>query len=234
MRKISLWASSHAQLARAFIVIIHGALLILVYFIGITSQDIGVTLPKNTFTAAGSVLMIIATLIYPEKNKSQYFKQKMCDFTIPFCACLILIATINNVGSPSTGLVAYGNNMFKSPTGIEISGIGEPTSTNPGPQKTFKRNILKQFKKGISSKQNNDPDKSSRTKKTLLIILAVIVMLLLLGLLSVLVCALACNGAWVAPTLVAVIGLAGIIWAFITVVRRITRGRKKTKAAKVD
>jgi hypothetical protein len=234
MRRISFWASSHVQLARTLIAIIHAALLILAYFIGFTFQDIGVSLPKNVFCTAGIALMIIATLIYPEKNKRQYFKQKICDFTFPFSACVILISSINNADSPWMTSVAYGSNIFKSQAGVEISITSEPGKTNPNPRKTLKRNIFKQLKKGISSKQRKDPDKSSRTKKTLLIILAVIVMLLLLGLLSVLVCALACNGAWVAPTLVAVIGLAGIIWAFITVVRRIKRGPKKTGAAKVD
>ncbi len=233
MKRISYWASSHARTARAFITIIHIALLLLVYFLGTTLHSIGVTLPKDIFYSAGIALMIIAALIYPRKVvKRQYWKQKICDFTIPFCACSILIATINNADNQFLASAAYGSNPSGGPLATEIAVKGEPRNSTRYPQENFKKKVVKQLKKVISSKLNKDPGKSTRTKKTLLIILAVIVMLGLLGLLAALVCTIACGSGWAGAVAVGAVGLAAIIWAFVAIVKRISQGPKKRQAKK--
>ena len=63
----------------------------------------------------------------------------------------------------------------------------------------------------------------------MLIILTIIGALGALYLVAALSCSLACNGSDAAALAVAILGLAGVIWATMAIIRRISRGAKKKR-----
>lgn len=64
------------------------------------------------------------------------------------------------------------------------------------------------------------------------IMLAIIGMIGLLFLLASLACSLSCSGNDTAAVLVGILGLVGIVWGFVALVKRIKRGPKTTTTNK--
>ena len=154
---------------------------------------------------------------------------------LPLCSCLIIIAGINNAETGTFNSIAYGNNAIRPPETENILSSSKSThSISPRGKRILKKAFFSRVKIYGAAKKNNDPAKSTEAKKVILIILAVIVMLGLTALLAVLVCSVACSSTWLAAVAVGVFGLAGIIWAFIALVKRIKRGPKKRKAGKEE
>ena len=70
--------------------------------------------------------------------------------------------------------------------------------------------------------------KKADAEQVALIILACIAAVGLLYLVMALACTLSCNGSDAAAVIVAILGLAGIIWGLIAVIRAINRKKTKT------
>lgn len=231
MRQISRWAGSHVIIARLLIALIHVLLLLLVYFVGTSLSELGIYLPADVFYLIGTPLMVIAALNYA-RHLERYYLRKLYDFTFPFCACAILVASINNADNVFPGSPVRAAINLPALTGIESTGKGEPQKRTAQAKIKLSRGALQTNR--LIHRLNKGPAKSTKTKKTLLTILAVIVMIGLLGLLATLVCIVACGSGWIGAVAVGAFGLAGIIFGFIAIVKRINNGPGKKQPKKVQ
>lgn len=91
-------------------------------------------------------------------------------------------------------------------------------------KRILKHELKKQVKIYIKSKLSGE---KAEGDQAFLIILTIIAALGVMYLIAALSCTLACNGSDGAAVAVAILGVAGVIWATIAIINRITRGPKK-------
>jgi len=237
MQKISYWASRHIMAARFFIVIIKIALVVLACYTGTTLYKMHLLLPANLFYGIAFLLMAAAVIFYPADKKTNnrkllFARKKISDFILPLSAVLLITAWVNNADVVHSNTAAYGSNIVKRPTAQEILKSGKTRAELTGREKrVLKREFFKQLKIYAAATLSGDKARAGEAWK---IILAIIALVGLLYLLAALVCSLSCNGSDTAAVLVGVLGLAGLIWGFIAILKAINRKQKKTETAKLE
>ena len=236
MRKISLWAKHHPRTARVYIIIIKILLAAMAWFVSRSLIEMDIILPGGIGLAA-LLIFFLAALLYPSKSGTKsssrshfYIKQKSCDFTLVACTFIMMVSIINNqqyriaINSlhASTNIIAS-----SEPTAEQIL-----TSLKDSDKKKLTRlekRILKQeFKKQLKvfTTASLACDKKGSDQAGW-IILTIIVALGLTFLLTALVCSLSCGGAEGIAVVVAILGLAAIIWGTIAMIKKIKRKEKK-------
>jgi len=243
MRALSLWARKHIHASRAIIIIIKTLLAILAFYIADVLRQQEIHLPAS-FPFLVTFIFIIAALCYPVKNTtkknfySSFAFRKICDFTLGAATfimliCLFLQSPAQKTLFPFTATNAASTTLIKNhgnPTAEEIlqslkNGREKNTLTRKE-KRILKQEFKKQIKAWVVSSITGNKEEKGKAG---LIILAIVGALGLLFLLTALVCNLSCNGADGAAVAVAIIGLAGIIWGLIVLIRRIQRGPKNRK-----
>lgn len=230
MRKLSVWAKYHPVLARIIIIVSRILLFLIACFLGkqLIVYSIGLS-PLWIYVFIG--LFFIAGATYPrQRSSSNYFKRKFYDGVVAASGFFITLSLVAQLDSPFVSARA--------------------TTIDPSPYKYAEAKILlEQFKnsektkfrgkeKRIIRKEFNYQllqyakakitGKKADADQALLIILACIAAVGLLFLVLSLACTLSCNGSDAAAVIVAVLGLAGIIWGLIAVIRAINRKKAKT------
>jgi hypothetical protein len=230
MRKLSVWAKHHSVLARIIIIVSRILLFLIACFLGKQLTVYGIELsPLWIYFFIG--VFFIAGATYPrQRSSSNYFKRKLYDGVVAACGFFITLSLVAQLDSPFASARA--------------------TTVDPSPYKYAEAKILlEQFKKGektkftgkekrvIKKEFNHQLIRYAKAKITgnkadaeqaLLIFLACIAAVGLLYLVLALACTLSCNGSDAAAVIVAVLGLAGIIWGLIAVIRAINRKKAKT------
>lgn len=237
MQKISYWASAHITAARVLIAAIKILLAVLAYYTGILLYKTQVVLFFEVWCGIAVMLMLAAIVFYPgvkkgASKKLYYMRQKTCDFMLPLSMVLIVIASANTADIVTTNNSAYGSNIFKGTTAQEILNSGKSRASLTRKEKRIlKREFFKQLKVYVVAKATGNDAQAGNAG---LILLAIIAMVGLLYLLTALVCNLSCAGSDAAAVLVGILGLAGIIWGFIAVLKAIKRKSKTGNADKVE
>ena len=233
MQKISYWASCNINSARFLIVTIKILIAALAYYTGMALYKMQLILPAAEIYFFTLVLLIATVIFYPlEKKKLHYIKQKICDFILPLCAFLVFTIWVNNANVVNTSAVAYGSSIVKHPTAQEILKSGKiKASLSVKEKRILKKEFFKQLKVYAAATVTGNKAKAGEAWK---IILAIIALLGLLYLLAALVCSLSCGGSDAAAVIVGVLGLAGLIWGFIALMKAINRKPKKTVNAKAE
>ncbi len=232
MRKLSLWAKHHPVLARIIIVASRILLFLIAFFLGkqLPASGIGLS-PLWIYFFIG--LFFIAGATYPRKRSSfNYLKRKLYDFTVAACGFFIMFSLVAQLDKPFYATVQA------------------TVPADPSPYKyAAAKNLIEQFQKGEKIKFNGKEKRIIRkefnyqllqygkakimgekadAEQVALIILACIAAVGLLYLVMALACTLSCNGSDAAAVIVAILGLAGIIWGLIAVIRAINRKKTKT------
>lgn len=248
MRTLSLWAKHHARTARTIIIIIHFLLAGLAFIVGTRLEQLGVYLSPSMMYIT-LLVFIVAAFCYPDKKNgpakaNTYVRQKTLDFIIGVCSFIVMCCVTNNLSQPlpvaqpayaSTGI--GGTILSKKPTAQEILASLEhrdKSTLTRAEKRILKKEFNHQLLVYAKAKASGNDDEANTA---LLIILAVIGALGLVFLLLGLVCSISCGGSEAAAVLVAILGLAAIIWLFVFVVNKIHhrkgKGADKTDAEKM-
>ncbi len=227
-RKISYWAKNNARKARLLIAVIKLSLVLIACYLGITLNGMGIFLPANTILPVLGLLVLTAALFYPS-GQTNYTRQKICDFTLAACSFIMFVTVTstqeNSISSPSR---IYGRSIMVShpPTAEEIlkSLPGRDKSSLTRVEKRIlKKEFSRQLKIFTKATIKGDSQKAGEAWKIILLIIGVLGLLLLL---SALVCTLSCNGSAAGAIVVAILGLAGVIWLTAILIKRINHGPK--------
>ncbi|MBO9683200.1 MAG: hypothetical protein J7502_11125 [Flavisolibacter sp.] len=232
MRKLSFWAKHHPVPARIFIIISRIFLFFIACFLGKQLAAFGIGLsPLWIYFFIG--VFFIAGATYPQKrSSSNYLKRKLYDLVIAGCGFFITLSFVVQLDSPF-----YATAQAAVPV-------------NPSPYKYAEAKILlKQFKNGEKTKFTGKEKRIIRkefnyqllqygkakitgnkadAEQAILIFLACIAAVGLLYLVAALACTLSCNGSDAAAVIVGILGLAGVIWGLIALIRAINRKKTKT------
>lgn len=218
----------------------HLLLFLIAIYVGNTTSDEGIYLPGYLLFIA-TVLFITAGIYYPGKQQKKvvatnyYFRRKGCDFIVIFSGFIMLFIGINHLNTqgiaaqPVFSAVVNPVPVAKKLTAQEILASGKKGSQlNRQEKKMLKAEFRRQIKTWTLAKLNGN---ASEEGKAGLVILAIIGALGLVYLLTALACNIACGGSEGAAVLVAILGMAGIIWLTIFVMRRITHPRHPEQKA---
>ncbi len=228
MKTISRWAKNHVPEARVLLVFLKINLGLLAIYLGLLITDTG------SFTP-GWFLYIIAALAaysfysYPNRQHTQqnfYRKQKTRDFLLGLCAFCMLAGITNRLDRPlpQSGTIANASSIMHIGNAAQII-----TSLKHRDKKTLSRKEKKILKKEffqqvkdytMASLLNDKAAKGEAWKIILVIIAALGLSFLLAGL----ACSLSCSGAEGAAVVIALLGLTGIIWGSVALIKRIQRG----------
>jgi hypothetical protein len=228
MKPLSYWARSHSLTAVFLIVFIKIALVILSVNLGVSLAESGIYLSLAALTIPVLIIVIICFL-YPGRAGNREFGdsfafRKFCDFSFAACCFVLFTYAANTLDNkPLAFMNTYGSVPFKDPTAEQIlSSLKHRDKSSL--TKTEKKILRLEFKKQVKLYAKYTLlGKSDEASETSLIILTIVAALGLLGLLSVLVCNLSCNGAEAAAVIVGVLGLAGIVWGTVVVIKRISK-----------
>lgn len=233
MKNISYWASCHVKTARLLIVCIKFLLTSVAYYIGITLYKMQIILPSSIIYSISFFALLIVIAVYPSKIKSVvtkkfiYIRQKTCDFILPLSSFLVIATMINNSDVLPASSGVYGSAVIKHPTAQQILASGKTKGALSGKEKrVLKKEFFKQLKNYAAATLSGNKDNAGKAWK---IILAIIAAVGLLYLLAGLVCSLSCGGSDALAIFVGVLGLAGIIWGLVALIKRIQHGPKQPK-----
>jgi len=229
MKKISYWASSHVKAAIFFIVCIKILLIALAYYTGIALYQLQIALPAGIIYTIALLALAIIVVVYSSGKKIFYIRRKTCDFILPLLSFLVIATMVNTADNVTYNNEALGSTIIKKPTAEEILASGRTRSSlSHREKKILKKEFLNQLKVFTAAKMTNDKEAAGKSLKILLAIIGALGLAFLLG---CLVCSLSCGGSDAAAIIVAVLGLAGIIWGSIALIKRINRGPKKSKGS---
>ena len=238
MKNISTWANHHVSIARMLIIVSRLLLLLSTFYIGITLNELGIALPANVIYLCGFAALVILVAVYPSREiislskKLLYARRKTCDFLLPLCSSIVIIAMINNGDAITSSSFVYGTVKVKGPTAQEILSSGKTREMLTRKEKRIlKREFFKQLKIYAAAKITGDGKTSGKAWK---IALAIIGMVGLLYLLAALACSLSCNGSDAAAIIVAIFGISAIVICFVLLMKRIHRGPPQKTSPKVE
>lgn len=216
MRKISLWASYHRWSARFFIIfLIYPLLNFTGWLFGEMLYLNGIEINYGWYYLL-SLITILVAATYPQRSERTstgfYTKRKIHDTSLALLSFLFITLTGNHFNAVNQTSVApvHASTQLTAAPSIEK------------PVKKEKKN-LKKFIKDVRKKYKSAGD----GEKILLISLTIILALVLIYLLGALSCSIACGGAEGLAYVVFFLGLGGIIFGTVRVIRGITRKSKK-------
>ncbi|MBK7873519.1 MAG: hypothetical protein IPJ74_24075 [Saprospiraceae bacterium] len=217
MLQLSYWAKTHPWQARWFIVVAHLLLIFIAIRFGLILfvSDIYFTDVQVIFAIS---IFSTGWLFYPLiLNKTNYLRQKCCDFLLALGTFLLFTTFGNHLPKH---LEIQNSITEASATFTALKAIDEGKSAF---SKKWKQPIKQYIKHRIVSLKQ---EKAS-TKQVLLIILVGLVAAGLLLLLAAVSCSISCNGADGLAILVLIAGLVGLTFLTIFLIRRILGKHKR-------
>jgi hypothetical protein len=217
MRSISLWARDHAWSSRLLIVLVIYPLLNLTgLFLGDLLESSKIVF-SSSWTYILSFVIILLFLFYPGRNERGYknFRfRKIMDSLLVVSTFLCILLSGNQL--------AAGNQVGFIPASHAALIQPAPTSAVDKPEKK------KSLKKKIQSlrKKYRDLDTGAKIALTLLAAVVFVGLVYLLGALS---CSIACSGAEGGAYVVFFLGLGGLIFGLVKVLKLIHKGPKKKR-----
>lgn len=218
MKKISLWAKHHKWTSRILIVfILYPLLNITGWMLGEMFFLEGFLVPVN-YGYILSLFFIALLFYYPTGFRNNYSRRKLFDFLLIATTFLFVFLSANNAGrlTPETSLASTAHASLISANSLDPS---------PG-SSTIKKNEKKTLKKFIKNLRKKYKQASPATKGLLIFLTILVALGLAVGVAS-LSCSLACGGSEGLAYVVLFLGLGGIVFGAIAVIKRITKGKKK-------
>ncbi len=236
MYTISVWAKQHAYFARLLIAIATPATFLLAFYTGRMLFNRGVILPEQPLYLLAFLFLVTGILLYPATGLSKvksYARQKACDILLTVSAIIVITAGANNLDVTGHAVhMACASVVVPAPTAKEILESGKTRKELTWKEKRIlKKEFRNQLKKYVAAKISNDKAGAQEAAK---IILAIILLVGLTILLAALVCDLSCSGSETAALLIGVLGIIGLVWGFIALVKAIHEKTKKERAKKKE
>jgi hypothetical protein len=186
--------------------------------VGDLLQSMGIEFSVLTYLLP-AMLTLVLVLHYPSRQRRYAYRnfyrtRKTYDLLLATSTFLLIMLTGNgwNSGAAVSAVPAA--------HATSISVPGHASSVKPVKKiKKSLRKILQDFRK-----KYRDADD---TEKVLLIILTVLVAIALVFLLAALACSIACAGAEALALILVLVGLGGIIWGAVSIIKKISRKKKK-------
>lgn len=239
-KQLSFWAKQHKWSSRFIIVFSFIGMNALAIITGLLFNELNINFSSVLFLLS-ILVFAIAWLKYPNIKKDRihtYAFRKTCDAvligttffmfmyfgnrqTTPFNSSVLFASSVTDLSLPKDSTKTY-----KSAEEFKKSLYDE--SGKPLKWKERKK-LLKQQVKAIK----NDKTMSEGGKVGLIILCILLAVILAYGV-AALSCSLSCSGSEGAATVVAILGLAGIVLLTIFVIRSILRKSKKEKKPKPE
>lgn len=244
MKKISFWAKNHVWESRLLIILFYILLNCIGIFVGRLLSELDVLLTGSFFTLC-TIITLFLWIYYPVKKStgkvrklSAYSTRKLFDFSLITVTFLMIIyignhweyLSIKVENANATKIIrTTKDSAFENSILIKsfISSI-KNTDVNKLSQREKIRIIKKQVKKIDEQKE------MSKEGKIALIALSVIVAIGLLYGVAFLSCSISCGGSQALAIIVAVGGLALVLFLLIKVIKRISKGPSKKKEVNIN
>ncbi len=203
MRQLSIWASAHRAAARYIIIgafLLLNALSILLAVFLFDDQARGAAWLMGAFI----IIMPAAAIAYPDKDTvGRYWRRKACEGGVVLATFLLVLGNtaIELQSGHNNAITQYANASYRAPQPAQAHGLYEQ---------------LHQLRDGFQE--------MSTAAKIILCILVAAVAALAGTLIVFAACELACAGNGALASLVAIVGLGGIIAGGYLLIRRIFRG----------
>jgi hypothetical protein len=241
MKNISFWASRHIWPTRFIILFIY----VVLHIIGLTTGDIlyaeGIII-NEAYVFLCVVVTIIAVLIYPTHNKKisspkLYRLHKIADTLLAGTTFLFIVFTgnkLNNIipvhhanGASVVSIVPQNTSSYDDPAQKQS---GKVSKDNKKSKFSF-RELHKKIKAALKEiRQAYRQDKNG--ERIALVVLASVVASILILLLAALSCQIACTGSEALAFVVFAVGITGIIFALVGILKRINKKYKKVDPPK--
>lgn len=228
MKRVSYWAKHHPKSSRLIITICQALIYLSAMYTGALLEDAGIHIPA-TVMIIFSLLLVTGVLLY---NRifihKHYWRKKAIDFLVCFSTFICLsfyyndTARIRSVNAYTT----LQGSLFSNETAVKDS-----VKTTASLSKKEMRERRKAFRKMLQGYQKTESGSGGKGGKIALTLLLALGSLLLLGAVTVLSCSLSCSGSDAAALIVGITGLAGVIWLFAWLCKRIWR-KKPEEAIK--
>jgi F0F1-type ATP synthase assembly protein I len=242
MKKLSIWAKGHKWQSRIIIVSSFILLTVCGVLAGSLLDELNVRLPF-VLLAAFILLFAVTGLSYPvrkrlagEKEKNGYYiKQKTCDLLLTASTFFMIVCIANH---PAQSL------QYSAPPFNPVMGSSIPVV----PKDSVKRSYLPlaEFKKSMKDENGKLLKWKERKKllktqvraihrsaelsdggKAALIVLSILVAVALVIGIGALSCSISCGGSEGLAIIVFILGITGVAFLLVYVIKRITGKKKK-------
>jgi hypothetical protein len=233
MKKISVWAKKHKRLSWLIITLINIGVYLCAISVGALLDQTGIHL-NVTFLLLILLVIMISLLIYPliTNDQKHYTFKKGIEFTVGmavfFCICFLY-----NTNNRFYAMHTYNNlqgsfSVQKKYTSKDSIN----TSTHYFSKKEIRQEKRKFRSMFFKKEQSNEKSTGTKILLTLLICLGAIVGIAAVATLG---CAISCGGAEALGLIIAILGLAGVIWLIIIGLSRVYRKKEITsKTAPIE
>ena len=234
-KQLSFWAREHKWPSRFIIVFSFIAMNLLAIITGSLFNDLNINF--STWFLVLSILVFgIVWLKYPKKRQdrsSTYAFKKTCDAILIGTTFLMFMYFGNRQTTPFDSQILFASSVSNSSlpkdstkTIKSVEEFRKSLYNESGKSLKWKerKKLLKQQVKAIKK----DKEMSDGGKVGLIILCVLLALVLAYGV-AALSCSLSCSGSEGAATVVAILGLAGIVLLTFFVIRSITRKSKKEK-----
>lgn len=229
MKSISRWAYSHKRGAILLVISIKILLIGLAVLLGNLLTQNAVIIPGYV---QGLILccLLFIHLLY-NASKWNYVKRKTLEACFILCTFAGMTSFVNsldvNTGSINKSFATASFKKEKKPTAAEILESlkhRDKSSLSRTEKRILKKEFKLQLKKFAAYTLTGQYEKAEDSWKIVLTIIAAVGLLFLL---AALVCNLSCNGSDAAAVIVGILGLVGLIWGTIAVIKAIQRRSEK-------
>jgi len=235
MRSLSFWAKQHPVYARIIIILAHFMLGFLAFFISGVLADLGLQF-SPAWLCLSLLGFFIVGMFYPRRRDGRtisFTKRKGFDFLVALFGFAIFFSTANFLNQPAGSLTTVSAMHMPSPLYknqeaeklLNAFKAGEKNHFTKKEKRVIRQEFNYQVKQWIKATVTGD---RSQGAKIALIILSCIAAVGLLYLVAAFACSLSCNGSDVAAVIVAVLGVAAVIWLLIKVIKAINRKSRES------
>ncbi|GAB4093765.1 hypothetical protein [Flaviaesturariibacter terrae] len=210
MYSISVWARGHKAAARILLFVALAALNGTAWIAGNWLAAAGAEAPGELLFPV-ALLSALLLLAYPA-GRATYRVRKRFDSALMGCTCLLVLLLS---AGPEEGPLPL------AATAAQAASVSASVSAPPKSRKLLRR-LARRLRAHYRSSNDNG--------KAALIVLTIVLGLLLAVLVVALACNVACSGAELLAIIVGLLGLAGIVFGVMAVIRRIVNGPRKKPA----
>ena len=226
MKKLSFWARENKRTARVTIIFSYILLNLIGLFLGDVIHSLNIEFTPLFFLFAIS-LTLLGWMIYPSKDKKHeyknfYIRQKSADLILVSATLLFVIYLGNSLNNNSNSF----RNPLQAASIVNTNNASNISTPTVAKTTVSKKSLRQKIRAEIKSIRKAYKD-STKSQKALYIILAVLAAAGLTYVLTMFACSISCSGSEALAIVIFAVGLGGIIFGLVKLIKRITQGKPK-------
>lgn len=235
--EIARWSARNNWSARILLFVGQLSLAILGYAMGGWLVDLNIHLSPLLLWSTMFIACIVF-MVYPKKKSSfskNFAWRKTCDAVLAVCSFLMILQQSNQSHATDTApfLQAFsGSSLASFPANYDKSTSSLKTGFKERAKGFYGKLLKWNQKKTLLEKKFKNLAKAGKSptpaEKALYTVLGIIGAVLLFYLVALAACSLSCNGAETAGTIVAIVGIGGIIFLLVLLFRHLYKKRPET------